>query len=276
MSTVAHARFSLFVTAIFLVGRTCLSSTATASLLVLEEFTHADGDLVGQTPTPGPGAEWAGHSGGTTNAIQVASSAAVINQAGGQDANTGFAARSLTDTTYARFDFSLPSATNGDITNLDPAGLYFAMFRQTNLTFRARVGVLQPTLGSGGDFKLVLSDSSDLGDPITAVSWGTDLAFDTTYRVVTSYNADTSEIKLWLDPLDEASTSISAIGALSAAEIDSYAIRQNNDYAGQMIFDNLSVATSFDEALTGVGVPEPGTFAMMVFAACCLGVRRRS
>ena len=87
----------------------------------------------------------------------------MINQQGGEDASTAYAIQSDTSTTYARFDFSLPANTNSDIVNLDGNGLYFAHFRGgTGTSFRARVGVLSPD--RGGDFKLVLSEDSTIGD----------------------------------------------------------------------------------------------------------------
>ncbi|WP_148072995.1 hypothetical protein [Bythopirellula goksoeyrii] len=243
-------------------------SSAFATILVNENFSHTDGDLVGKTPTPGPGAAWDGHSAAGTNPIQVAGGTAVINQQGGEDANSSYAIQSDTSTTYARFDFSLPASTNSDIANLDANGLYFAHFRGgTGTSFRARVGVLAPD--SGGDFKLVLSEDSTIGD---GAIWATELAFDTTYRVVTEYNASTQQSRLWLDPADMSSTNITATNSLGASDNFGYALRQSDDYNGQQIVDNLVVATSFDEALTGV--PEPGSVVLMLCSLVFLAGHR--
>ena len=60
-----------------------LSQAAIAAIIVDEEFTHADGDLVGETPTPGPGAAWAAHSGAGNKAIQVSSGTISLDQSAG-------------------------------------------------------------------------------------------------------------------------------------------------------------------------------------------------
>ena len=247
-----------------------VETSASAAILVNETFTHADGDLVGQTPTPGPGDAWLGHSAGGTNPIQVVGGAAVINQQAGEDASTAYAIQSDTSTTYARFDFSLPSSTNSDISNLDGDGLYFAHFRGgSGTSFRARVGVLAPD--RGGDYKLVLSEDSTIGD---GAIWTTELSFDTTYRVVTEYNASTQQSRLWLDPSDILSTNVTATNSLSASDNFSYAFRQSNDYDGQQIVDNLVVATSFSEALSGVEIPEPCSVSLLLGSLLCLAGRR--
>ncbi len=250
---------------------TLFMSSATATILVNEQFTHMDGDLMGNTPTPGPGGTWETHS-GTSNQIQVVNGEAVVNAQTGFDDNTGFATRDVTATTYARFDFRLPASTNSDIVNLGSDGYYFAHFRGgTGTSFRARVGVLAPDVAEGGgDYKLVISAQSNLSNGTT---WGSQLDFDTTYRVVTEYNAATQQSRLWLDPTDESSTNITAANSLSASDIFSYALRQNGDYDGQVIVDNLVVATSFDEALTGV--PEPGAILLLLTAVTGMGLFRR-
>ena len=118
------------------------ATPAYAELLVHEDFSHDDGNLLGKTPTPGPGGTWAAHSNEGSQPILVSGGAVVLTQAAGsggrEDLNTGFAPRSATATTYAAFDFSLPSSTNltgdppamrdssGD--PLDGQGLYFAHF----------------------------------------------------------------------------------------------------------------------------------------------------
>jgi hypothetical protein len=252
-----------------------LATGAHAAVLVNEDFSHADGDLVGKTPTPGPGATWAAHSGAGSNSIQVSGGAAVLQQAGGgrEDANTGFAPRSATATTYARFDFMLPS---GQTVDPDDNGLYFAHFKNDGNSFRARVGVVRPN--QGGDFGLGFNASgSMLAIASGASHWPTDLSFDTTYTVVTSYNADTGEATLWLDPIDASSPNLlNSAGGATGTEVEAFALRQSNDYTGTQIVDNVCVATSFDEALSCTPIPEPGGVVLCVsLAAGFANLRRR-
>jgi hypothetical protein len=98
---------------------------------------------------------------------------------------------------------------------------------------------LSPTTN---DFVLALSsDSSNLG---AGVSWATELSFDTTYTVVISYDASTGTSELWLDPVDESSTSITHAGG-SGTLIEAFALRQSDDYTGTIDIDNVVVGKSF-------------------------------
>ncbi len=246
------------------------ATTAQAALLVYEDFSHPDGNLVGQTPTPGPGATWAAHSSGGTNPIQVTSGAAVLQQASGgrEDANTSFATRSATDTTFMRFDFSLPS---GQTVDPDANGLYFAHLKDSGTAFRARVGVLSPT--DGGDYKLAINASGSM--LVDGTLWPTELSFDTTYTAVASYDAATGESKLWLDPVDESSTNISnSAGGATGTLIEAFALRQSNDYTGSQIIDNVCVATTFGDALNCV--PEPASIVILLVGFAGLVSIRRS
>ncbi len=254
-----------------LIAAAMLATTACqAALLVYEDFSHPDGNLVGQTPTPGPGATWAAHSSGGTNPIQVTSGAAVLQQASGgrEDANTGFAPRSATDTTYMRFDFSLPS---GQTVNPDENGLYFTHLKDSGTAFRARIGVLSPT--DGGDYKLAINASGSM--LVDGTLWPTELSFDTTYTAVASYNAATGESKLWLDPVDESSTNVSnSAGGATGTLIEAFALRQSNDYTGSQVIDNVCVASSFSEALHCV--PEPASIVVLLVGFAGLTAVRRT
>ena len=254
-----------------LIGAAMLAATTTrAALLVYEDFSHPDGNLVGQTPTPGPGATWAAHSSGGTNPIQVTSGAAVLQQASGgrEDANTSFPTQSATATTYMRFDFSLPS---GQTVDPDANGLYFAHLKDSGSAFRARVGVLTPT--DGGDYKLAINASGSM--LVDGTLWPTELSFDTTYTLVASYDAATGEADLWLDPVDESSASISnSAGGATGTLIEAFALRQSNDYTGSQIIDNVCVATSFGDALDCV--PEPASIIILLVGCAGLAAARRT
>ncbi len=84
-------------------------------------------------------------------------------------------------------------------------------------------------------------------------AWPTELTFDTNYRAVISWNAASGESKLWLDPVDESSDSISDIKSSVGTVIEAFALRQSNDYVGTQLIDHLVVATTFAEALAGTG-----------------------
>lgn len=257
----------------FCCGAALLSATDVAHAVILAEdfFSYPNGLLAGQTPSPGPGGTWVGHDDPGSHPALVSGGKAVLNQffggGGHEDVSVPIGVQDAGALLFARFDFMLPSSTNltGDPlglnrgsdppTPLDSNGLYFAHFKSDEPTtqFRARTGIVQPT--SGGDFGLAINaNGQNLGDGVT---WATDLSFDTTYRAVISWDGTTGESKLWLDPTEELSTSISHTVVPFGQQMEAFALRQNNDYDGQQIIDDLVVATTFAEALAGSGFEPP-------------------
>jgi hypothetical protein len=212
-----------------------------STVLVDEQFSHADGGLAGVTPQPGPGGVWAAHSGAGNKAIQVSAGSISLDQSGGsgEDVNTTFAPMAAGEKLYAGFDVMLPS---GQTVNPDADGLYFAHFRVAT-TFRGRVFVVSPT--AGGDFGIAL----DADSSVPSVVWSSDLSFDTIYRIIVSYDFDTGDSQLWIDATLETDSSISDAAGTAAAGIDSFAFRQSSDYTGSQVIDNLMVSDVFDESV---------------------------
>ncbi|MEX0613882.1 MAG: PEP-CTERM sorting domain-containing protein [Pirellulales bacterium] len=200
---------------------------------------------------------WNAGAGGGVNPVQVVNGEAVLiqsdtNPPNGEDQANDFGEQGATATTFARFDFRLPSADNGTLAS-DPdvadEGVFFVSLRAQSpaSSLRARTGVLAPA--AAGDFRLgIHADSSNLS---LGAIWPTDLEFDTTYRAVISYNATNAMSQLWLDPVDESSARVTHTGTLTGSDIDRIVLRQATDYAGKQILDNLVVATTFAEALSG-------------------------
>lgn len=207
------------------------------ALFFHEDFVYTDGPLVGQ-------GGWAAHSGAGNKSILVSSETITLNQSGGsgEDVNLTFPTTTAIDTTYYGFDLTLPTGQTVNPAN----GLYFIHFNSVN-NHRARVFVVAPA--GGGDFGLALSADSSTPSAL----WASDLNFDTTYRVVASYNAATGESKLWVDPVNEASTHVSHTGT-AGTTFDSLSLRQSTDYTGSQILDNLKVGTTFDDVPTQVGL----------------------
>jgi hypothetical protein len=240
------------------------AGTALGGTILKESFTHPDGALEGQVPEKG--GAWAAHSGNGTNDVQVVTGQAKLNQpGGGEDVNSAFAFGAIEagDKIYAAFDLTVPSQTT-PISNT-----YFAHFKDAGNFFGSRVWITAPTtagyrLGITGDSSLEVATDLFPGD----------LAFGTTYRVVTSYDYDSGASSLWVNPLTEASTSVASDDSFPLDDFLAYAFRQNTTTTMQLI-DNLVVATSFDEALTGV--PEPASIALVGLAgvALCGSLRRR-
>ncbi|MCH7702716.1 MAG: hypothetical protein IID37_13620 [Planctomycetes bacterium] len=227
------------------------AGTASAGVLTIDQF-----DYTGALTDNG----WVAHSGAGNKVIMADGVVATLEQSSGsgEDVNLAFAAQMATDKTYAAFDLNLPAADNADIVNVDGNGMYFFHLKDAAFSFRARTGVVAPT--GGGDYGLAINaDSSGLGGGAT---WATDLSFDTTYRVVISWDAGTGESQLWVDPVVEGDTSIAHTGGSTGTLIDSVALRQGSDYIGMQLIDNVIVGESFDDV---VEKPSVGLFVIDQF-----------
>jgi hypothetical protein len=270
--------FLSFMCALFVLA----ANSSEGTVLVHDNFNRPDGGLDGQEPTPGPFSEaWNAGSNTGVNPLQVVNGAAVIRQIEGpnsEDVAINFGDQPATATTYARFDFMLPSADNADLApnegTGDPGvgleGLYFVTLREqsASMTLRARMGVLAP-LGAG-DFRLGIN--ADNGNLSLGAIWAEELYFDTSYRAVITYNSAMNSSTLWVDPLDENSTSVTHTNnSVAGIVIDRFSLRQHTTYNGKQILDNLVIATTFSEALNPppimVGLPGDYNGDMVVDAA---------
>ncbi len=224
------------------------AAPAAADFVVRETFTYPDNtSLTGETPELG--GPWATHS-GTADQLQVVGGAAkVVQTTQSEDVNVLFANGEVAgagETFYAGFDLT--------VTATSVVTHYFAHFNVNNSTFTTRVFL---TTFTGGDYTLGISDTSTMG-----ATWATGLTFNTTYRIVISYNFDTKTSKLWVNPTQESDPSIQAVGTTSQA-IKAFALREaSGSGTTTETIDNLCVATTFVEALTCTA-PTTG--------ACCNG-----
>lgn len=211
-----------------------VAAPASAAVLLDEQFSYGDGDIVVVS-----GGLWANHS-GVVNPTVISQELSVdgINNTG--DVNRALsAAQPASATTYAclkvRVEGNAPSSAN-----------YFSHFRPgaTNPNnFRSRVYVGE--VAGFTSFTFAISATSSGTTP--PVYWPVALNFGQVYTVVHSYDAATGEAKLWVDPITEASASVSSSAAAAAGEsIDQYAFRQSSSTVVQYC-DDLKVGQSFTD-----------------------------
>jgi hypothetical protein len=216
-----------------------------ANILYSDNFdSYTSANLVGQ-------GGWAAHSGAGAKPVQVSGGAISLQQSSGsgEDVNLPLGATmGAGDIWYYSFDLTASGSS---------AEVYFAMFLQSTSNFEGKL-FIEPF--SGSDFTLGISGSASTG-PTT---WGSGLSFGTDYRVVVGFNYATELATLWVKPTSDASPSISNTGSYQDAAT-AIAFRQATpSSSSSQIIDNLVVATTFQEALTGVSVPEPSSLVLVL------------
>jgi hypothetical protein len=222
--------------AIALLGLACVAmlvSPASAGSLLMENFSYLDGSLVAVS-----GGNWLMHSGTYTvpTDVQVVSGYAEGYMANSPDDNRLLsAARTNTDVTYSCMQVRIPDP------GVTPGPSYFAHFKNSSTGFTARVFVGP----KDATFTFGLSVGSG-----TVTYWPVALSYDTWYTVATSYDAATGAARLWVDPTDESSPSITDGGVYTGIVVVSYGLRQANVTGHNYKFDvdDLSVGATFMDA----------------------------
>ena len=130
----------------FLFAAVVAISASHAHADLMEDFSHPDGSLTGQTPTPGPGGVWTNHS-GTSGDLQVVSGEAVVQHGvPSEDTHAGFGSFSSGEI-FATFDITVTDdsvITGGDYE-------YFAHFMEEGtFDFFARLSVVEANVAAAG------------------------------------------------------------------------------------------------------------------------------
>jgi hypothetical protein len=217
------------------------AAPAFAASLMSESFSYADGDI-----TTTSGGAWVNHSG--SGDVQMISGKAEVSMARGSDVNRGFGPQGPAATTYACFEATVTSFT----TPVSGSGeTYIAHFKNSSTGFRCRVFVAPPA--GGGHFRFGVTVSSTNIDPAVqnfGQYWAADGTIGQTYKIAMKYDDAAGVATVWVDPVNEASSSITSSTSSSTipgANIESFALRQSNEDTSSftVLIDNLEVGTTF-------------------------------
>lgn len=218
-------------------------SAATATTVLTENFAYGDGAVVGASGSP-----WVTHS-GTAGQADIVGATLVLTSAEGEDINAPLSGQPYTSGFLSSsFDVkftALPTAS----------GSYFAHFKDSTTGFRSRLTSFT-TGATTGFFRLGISN-----DGGTAVPVATDLALDTTYTVIMTWDLATNQSTLSVD----GGTAVTDIDAATSITVTSFAFRQATGI-GTMTVDNLTVTH----------VPEPAAALLGAFGVLGLLRRRRT
>ena len=232
--------------------------------LLTDTFTYADGPL--ETVS---GGLWEINSGSGSKLVQAGQ--LLINDNTTADYQRQYAAQT-SGTVYSSFLVNM--GTGGDLPNT--LGAYFAALSGPksgtafSTFFRARVGAFISSSQTAGKFTLAIGSGAS-SDPTAFTPWGTELDLNTDYTIVTSYNIDTGESRMWVNPLLETDPSVSQTST-SLGTLGSYLWRSNSSATdGDKLVDNLNVGTAFSDVV----VPEPTTAGALAAAGVAAMLRRR-
>ena len=229
------------------------AAPAMAASLVYDTFTYPDGFLV-------PNGGWANYSGATAD-IQVASGHARIVPANANDDHILFTPQSTTVKTYACLDVTVEPFIN------QPKPVYFAELKDAGASnLVSRLYVL-PLAAGGWTFGISHSTTSATAG---VTPWGAALSAGVAYHVVINYDPVNKTSTLWVNPISEASTSVSNTNAaIAALAVSGFGLRQSASastlpasppYVGttdvNVQVDNLGVGNTFDDACN---IPTPAT-----------------
>jgi hypothetical protein len=212
---------------IFTLLITLITAVSFGQVLISEDFTYADGSLVGNST-------W-GNVSGTAGDFLVSSGQAVVQHGTpSEDVKIPFTA--VAGDIYAAFNFSVDDLgepySGGD-------NEYFVHFN-----FKARMDVVPGA--NGGDYSVGIASTSSTAEQ----TWATDLTFGQFYRAVIKFDQVTGTAQLWVDPSssDDISISGSATGAFSVESVD---FRQSNSSENEAVrVDDLMIGQSFSDVLT--------------------------
>ena len=252
-----------------------------ADVLLEETFDYPNGRLVDVSHSA-----WTSHSGSLS--LDVLGAQALLGQSdlqsGREDVNHPLSQtfNPLSDNitrVYAGFTVCFSTLPVGSDTYT--AGSFFAHLMSSNPgEYYARIGA--NTEGAApGFFRLAIANESWTSS--SSVEYPLDLSLGVTYTVAVRLDLATDQSTLWINPSSENSQSVTATDALTYAQggvINSFALRQGTSDAvflgfgapGELLFDNLYVATQFSELLV---IPEPSAWVLLTLGLSAIYWPRR-
>jgi hypothetical protein len=251
-----------------------LTATAQATVVFQDSFNYPDGTLTNAT--------WVAGAGNTLNNGVAISSDTVVISGNAASQPRAYFTNGLAGSTYAFapnfpstiyvFSNSAPVAAiyySFQITVTGATNSYFAYLCDTNFSFVCRLyattntaAVGQYRIGVGSATTLsVATNSSGVATNIVQQN----LAFGTTHTIVARYVLATGLSTVWVDPVNEASTSASATFAPPLPNIAAIGLRGNNGTSspsGSMSLVNLIIGTLFSDVLPSSAGSNPPFFSV--------------
>lgn len=230
-----------------LLGLLAMSLPLQAGVLIFDSFSYADGNLVTNS-----GGLWNVHSPSTPNGDALVSGGRYqINQTRFDDVNRVFDPpndQALNPVLYASFTINVSEIP------ATPNGTYLAHFKDdTALNYVARLFVVTTNTIVPGTYRLGVANAATAATAVFPM----DLAVNTDYQVVLSYDTFNLTTTLWIDPGSQASPSVSGndivSGAAAIMTVSSFAFRQAAG-EGVLAVDQILVGTGYGDVATNTPV----------------------
>lgn len=250
-----------------------LPALASAASLYSESFNYANGNLLYN-------GGWYPSSGGGAKPIQVSGNAVIVQESGGsgEDVTHIFAQQLGTAVTYASVKIKMPV---GSV--IGTANDYFFHFRPAaadSNNFVARTYIGPPV--AGGDYTVGIAAGSLTSTPVVPYTSG--FSFGAVYNLVIAYDGNTGTSTLWVNPVDQSSTSVSSTSAGLSNRLLSYiSLRQASPSGATygVVCDEIRVGTTFGDVAAPSAAPSMNEWGMILMSVAMLAagalfvVRRR-
>ncbi|HYR41959.1 MAG TPA: hypothetical protein VER98_02980, partial [Terriglobia bacterium] len=202
------------------------------SVLFLDSFSYANGSI-----TTNSGFLWQNRS-GTDGECQVTNGQLQVSAALSEDI-IGRLIGAPYDKNNGTVLYSAFKAKFLTLPNSTPD--YFAHFGNGS-TLRGRIYAEIPVGSPFGLFRL------QVGNGTNSIEYPVNLTTNVTYTLVTRYNVDTATTTLWVNPVAETDSSVTATDVQTPAAIASYGFRENSTFDAAALIDDLKVGLSFAAA----------------------------
>ena len=218
---------------------------AQAVLITNDTFSYADGDLNIVSSEI-----WSNFSG--TTALSNINGQAFVTGTRSKDDQLRFGGNHSNDVLFVCFDW-IPTALAGSA-----GGAYFSLFKDDS-TFNF-LGRTMVTNDVGGTVRIGIANQASAASTAGVAFWASTTTLGTTNTVVVRLDQTgaSPSATLWLNPLNEFSTSITATDIGTNRSIQAWALRQSNAQQGGAFIDNVHIATTFGEC-----IPEPSTYVLV-------------
>jgi len=258
-------RYVLLLTAlaalVFATGK-----NAEATTYYADTFNYADGELTINDGTGDnvSGGIWVPHSGETFgDNIDIVGGQVELLNSGSEDANRDTGTFNSAGSTWYYAALVTVNDRRADPSSDSINNDYFAHFWGPSFAFRGRAYLDDPNVADPSKFSLGLSATS--GGQVA--KWGSDLEFGEQFKLVVSFEFDTGESKLWVNPSDINSPSIVDTNAAAIGSFVS-ALGLRQDFISgpiannQILIDAVAIGDEFDDVMRDVMIPEPSSIVL--------------